>query len=107
MLISKLIQYEGHSFIGSGHTKIEHINIYGDQGVGKTRLIVEVVRYLRYRFCYTSGIFYVDMKENTNFEQINQLIDSLNKDFYRESEPGTPKTPKSASSFGSTVANKR
>lgn len=39
------------------------INLYGDKGVGKTRLVQEVAMHLRFRLYFSSGIFRIDLSQ--------------------------------------------
>ena len=53
------------------------INVYGDCGAGKTRLVEEAAKYLGYRYLYTEGIYKIDLKCISSNEQINQIINNL------------------------------
>ena len=41
--------------------------MFGNKGSGKSRLVMEVAKFLKYRFMFGSGIFHVDLKELNNF----------------------------------------
>ena len=51
------------------------INVYGNKGVGKTRVVQEVTEYLRYRFKYQNGIFKIDLSKINCFESVKEIID--------------------------------
>lgn len=59
--------------IGGG----KDINLYGDKGIGKTRLVQEVAMHLRFRLYFSSGIYRIDLSEQSDFEQVNTIINML------------------------------
>jgi 2-phosphoglycerate kinase len=40
---------------------IKIINIYGESGVGKTRLVKEIARYINLRKIITNGVYFLDL----------------------------------------------
>lgn len=50
------------------------INVYGHQGVGKTRLVSEFVRHLHYRYMFRGGIYECNLKEMQTFEEIHEIL---------------------------------
>jgi len=50
------------------------INIYGQRGVGKSRMVMEALYFLRYRYIFCSGIYMVDLKKVANFGQMHDIL---------------------------------
>ena len=51
------------------------MNVFGIKGVGKTKTVNEVMRYLRFRHFYTNGIFYIDLSQIKDLSEINEKIE--------------------------------
>ena len=51
--------------------------MYGNKGSGKSRLVMEVAKYLRVRFMFGAGIFHVDLKELNSFNEIYEILDEF------------------------------
>lgn len=51
------------------------INIHGEQGIGKTRFVMEVARFLRYRYAFQGGIFMIDCSQPEQRESIRDLLE--------------------------------
>lgn len=50
------------------------LNVYGQRGVGKTRLVSEFVRHIHYRYMFQGGIYECDLKEMQTFEEIHEIL---------------------------------
>lgn len=50
------------------------LNVYGQRGVGKTRLVAEFVRHIHYRYMFQGGIYECDLKEMHTFEEIHEIL---------------------------------
>ena len=72
--------------------RIEPINVYGLKGSGKTRFVLEAVRYLRYRYKYNKGMFFVDMREFEDFTSIRDFLDTLKGQQSQENATGGDST---------------
>ena len=60
--------------IGGG----KDINLYGDKGIGKTRLVQEVaIHAFQFRLYFSSGIYRIDLSEQNDFKQVNTIINML------------------------------
>lgn len=74
----------------NGQPESPRINIHGNKGCGKTRLAVEVVEHLRYRYFYEAGIFHIDLSQVSDFEQVHDIL-NLGTVFSLGKEEGTAK----------------
>jgi hypothetical protein len=54
-------------------TNIE-INVYGQKGVGKSRIVEEAAEFLRQRNYFDQGIFKIDLLNVTDFEQVHEIL---------------------------------
>lgn len=52
--------------------KVSIINVFGREGRGRSKLVSEVAAYLRYRYYFPKGVFFIDMETSKSF------IDDLN-----------------------------
>lgn len=50
------------------------INIYGPEGIGKTRLLIETVTFISDRDCFKDGIVYLDLKGIETTDAFKQKI---------------------------------
>ena len=54
--------------------EVKMINLYGTQGIGKTRIIHEVARYIKMRNIFNGGIYYIDFKNVYNHKAIDSIF---------------------------------
>lgn len=48
--------------------------IVGDQGIGKTRFVKELAKYIMQRHLVNNGVYYLDFKNVQNQSQIENLF---------------------------------
>lgn len=56
------------SVLSESHSEVRSINLFGPIGSGKSRMIHEVVEFLRFRYYFGAGVFIIDMKIVKDFE---------------------------------------
>jgi nucleoside-triphosphatase THEP1 len=47
--------------------------VFGERGVGKTRLVIQVAEYLRYRYMFRAGVHYFDLSKMKNIDNISLI----------------------------------
>lgn len=56
---------------------IHHVNVFGEKGSGKTRIVMEVVRYMRYRYHYQQGIYRINLDGISEVEEIEIVLERI------------------------------
>lgn len=53
------------------------INLYGEEGIGKTRLVIEAAGYLSEREIFKEGVYYIDLKTVTTADTLKEMISKV------------------------------
>jgi len=53
------------------------INLYGEEGIGKTRLVIEAAQYLSEREIFKEGVYYIDLKTVTTADTLKEMISKV------------------------------
>lgn len=53
------------------------VNLYGQEGIGKTRLVLEAAQYLSEREIFKEGVYYFDLKKVTTADALKDTISNV------------------------------